>query len=119
MGSKAVNDKAIKYRNKAGEYHRTDGPALELPNGTKYWFKEGKCHRTDGPAVEHADGAKSWFVEGRLHRTDGPAVEYANGNKYWYIDGIEYSLEQYIDLVLEEVQIDIVLNHLPRFKSNE
>jgi hypothetical protein len=62
---------------------------------------------------------KSWHTNGKRHRTDGPAIEYADGTKHWYIDGIEYSLEAYIDLVSEEVQIDIVLNHLPGFKSNE
>ena len=85
----------------------------------KYRNAESRLHRTDGPAVEYANGSKCWYKEDKYHRTDGPAVELADGSKFWYIDGIEYSLEQYIDLVSEEVQIDIVLNHLPGFKSNE
>ena len=52
-------------------------------------------HRTDGPAVELANGIKFWCLNGKLHRTDGPAIEYANGNKEWYINGKEYSEEDF------------------------
>ena len=114
-----MSNKDIEYRNAAGILHRTDGPAIERVDGEKRWYIDDKLHRTDGPALELPNGTKYWFKEGKCHRTDGPAVEHADGAKSWYIDGIEYSLEQYIDLVLEEVQIDIVLNHLHRFKSTE
>ena len=114
-----MSNKDIEYRNAEGRLHRADGPAVEYADGTKYWYKDDKLHRTDGPAIEYTDGTKHWYKDGKIHRTDGPAVEYADGTKHWYIDGIEYSLEAYIDLVSEEVQIDIVLNHLPGFKSNE
>ena len=53
------------WKNSKGHYHRTDGPALELPNGTKAWFVDGKRHRTNGPAVEYANGHKYWFVDGK------------------------------------------------------
>ena len=47
--------------------------------GTKKWYnKEGEYHRTDGPAIELANGDKSWYQDGELHRIDGPAVEYSN-----------------------------------------
>ena len=114
-----MSNKDIKYRNAESRLHRTDGPAVEYANGSKCWYKEDKYHRTDGPAAEYANGTKHWYKDGKLHRTDGPPIESYNGSKYWYIDGIEYSLEAYIDLVPEEVQIDIVLNHLPGFKTNE
>ena len=114
-----MNDKVIKYRNAEGKFHRTDGPAIEFADGTKSWFVEGRLHRTDGPAVKHANGSEYWYIDDRLHRTDGPAIEYADGDKHWFIYGTEYSLEEYIDLVSEEIQIDIVLNHLPGFKTNE
>lgn len=90
--------------------HRTDGPAIEWPNGDKQWFVGGKLHRTDGPASEYNDGSSewwlhgklhrtdgpalywkniitSWYINGKLHRTDGPAIEMANGHKEWYLDG--------------------------------
>ena len=75
------------WKNKNGQYHRTDGPAIEYTDGYKSWYVNGFLHRTDGPACESADGYKSWWVNGFLHRTDGPAVEYVNGSKYWYLSG--------------------------------
>jgi hypothetical protein len=33
----------------------------------KVWFKEGKWHKTDGPAVELADGTKEWHIESRMY----------------------------------------------------
>ena len=48
---------AIKLgKNSAGQYHRTDGPAIEYANGYKWWYIKGQLHRTDGPAIEWADG---------------------------------------------------------------
>ncbi len=29
------------WRNKAGQLHRIDGPAIENPNGEKEWFRYG------------------------------------------------------------------------------
>jgi hypothetical protein len=63
---KTLDDQAIHYYVN-GKFHRTDGPALEYPNGTKYWCKEGKQHRLDGPAVEYTSGEKSWYVEGKRY----------------------------------------------------
>jgi hypothetical protein len=75
------------YKDKAMTVlHRTDGPAIEWPNGDKEWFVDGKLHRIDGPAIECADGCKEWFVDGKLHRIDGPAIECADGYKAWYVD---------------------------------
>ena len=47
-------------------YHRLDGPAVELSNGSKSWYVDGKRHRLDGPAIEDADGYKSWYVDGKF-----------------------------------------------------
>ena len=78
--------------NKQGQYHRTDGPAIEWENGTKIWYVNGKCHRTDGPAVEYANGTKEWRINDQLHRTDGPAVEWAdNKSKEWWVNGKQYN----------------------------
>jgi hypothetical protein len=77
------------YYNKDLQLHRTDGPAVEYPDGTKRWYLNDKLHRTDGgPAVEYPDGTKRWYLNGKLHRTDGgPAIELSDGTKYWYLNG--------------------------------
>ena len=69
-----------------GDWHRTNGPAIEYSNGDKEWWFKGKKHRIDGPAEEASNGFKSWWVEGKLHREDGPAIEFSNGDKVWYFD---------------------------------
>ena len=61
-------------------------------NGDKYWRNaNGQFHRTDGPAIEWDSGSKAWYVNGELHRLDGPAVINAKGGKEWYIDDIQYT----------------------------
>ena len=81
-------DGSRRYYNTDGQFHRTDGPAVEYPNGSKFWYQNDQLHRTDGPAIE-STGVKEWYQNGQLHRTDGPAVAYANGVKRWYINGEE------------------------------
>ena len=50
-----------------GEYHREDGPAIELHNGGKEWWLNGKTHREDGPAVESAHGGKYWWLNNNFY----------------------------------------------------
>ena len=69
-----------------GQFHREDGPAVELTDGTKKWYINGKFHREHGPAVELTDGTKKWYINGKLHRLDGPAVIYDNGSHTWFIN---------------------------------
>lgn len=71
-----------------GKLHRTDGPAMERPDGTCWWYHHGNLHRLDGPAVEYANGDKRWYKHSKLHRTDGPAVKSAGGNCGWWVDGV-------------------------------
>jgi hypothetical protein len=52
------------WRNKDGELHRLDGPAVEWPNGYKAWYENGIIHRIDGPAIERSDGYKDWWKNG-------------------------------------------------------
>ena len=52
-----------KYRNKNGQLHRLDGPAVE-DEWRKVWYKNGKLHREDGPAVEYEDWYKEWWIDG-------------------------------------------------------
>jgi hypothetical protein len=80
MNAKEYPKKEVKsdgtfWRNEKGEYHREDGPAVELANGNKFWYLNGQYHREDGPAVELANGYKEWWLNGQYHREDGPAVE--------------------------------------------
>ena len=54
-----------------------------------YYYKDPEktiIHRTDGPAIVYPSGTKQWLINGKLHRLDGPAAEYPNGNKQWVID---------------------------------
>ena len=79
-------DGTRRYFNTAGQYHRTDGAAVEYANGEKWWYQNGRLHRTDGPAIEWAYGSKFWYQNGQRHRTDGAANEYANGRKEWWLN---------------------------------
>ena len=81
------------YYNKAGQLHRTGGPAIECPDNCRYWYQYGHLHRTDGAAVEY-DGTKEWWQNGKRHRTDGPAVERNDGYREWWINGIELPVYQ-------------------------
>ena len=51
-------------------------PICEIDTlGNKIWYLDGQYHREDGPAVEMVDGTNKWFLDGKLHREDGPAIE--------------------------------------------
>jgi hypothetical protein len=86
-------DGASKPRSNEPPKSEDEKPSISEPTtitdaGTKIWKnKDGEFHREDGPAVEYADGTKTWLINGEHHREDGPAVEYADGTKTWYING--------------------------------
>ena len=75
------------WRNKQGQLHRTDGPAIIHADGSQFWYRNDQLHRTDSPAVIGADGTRAWYRDGQLHRTDGPAVIFANGAQQWRCNG--------------------------------
>ena len=81
--------KPKEYRNEKGQLHRTDGPAVIHPDGSKQWYINGQLHREDGagPASIDSDGTKKWYKHGVLHREDGPAVNKNDRQKDWYING--------------------------------
>lgn len=54
------------FLNKAGKYHRLDGPAIEWNYGAKEYFKNGIRHRLDGPSYESKDEKQFWF-EGKQY----------------------------------------------------
>ena len=86
--------------------HRENGPAQEW-NGAKFWYQNGQYHRTDGPAIEWWDGDKRWFQNGQRHRIDGPAVVYANGSKAWYINGVRMSEAEFLAATQPTVEMTV------------
>ena len=76
-----------------------DTPKLiTYPSGYKEWrTDDGKLHRTDGPAIELEDGTKEWLVHGVTHREDGPAVEWADGGKWYFLNGQQMTEDQFLD----------------------
>ena len=83
------------WRNKEGDLHREDGPAIEYANGRKEWWFKNDLHRINGPAIEFASGRKEWYLNGRCHREDGPAIECPDGDKFWYIEGDQLTEEAF------------------------
>ena len=66
--------------------------------GDEVWVKNGGYHRTDGPAVELANGTKKWYWDGQRHRADGPAIEWPCGSKRWLLNGTYcYSFEEWLE----------------------
>jgi hypothetical protein len=73
----------IRHYNAGGQLHRTDGPAIVWPCGSKEWYINGQLHREDGPAVELNTDTKEWWIHGQKHREDGPAVEGSMQDEWW------------------------------------
>ena len=88
MSSKVVLANGIIEWRKNGLFHRTDGPAVILPDRSNIWYIDGVLHREDGPAFMWADGRQEWYIKGKLHRIDGPAVISNYGYIDWWINGI-------------------------------
>jgi hypothetical protein len=60
--------------------------------GDKFWKnKDGELHRTNGPAIEYANGGRSWYINGKRHRLDGQAIDRADGRREWYVNDKYYS----------------------------
>jgi hypothetical protein len=67
-------------------------------NGSKFYYKDKEMtilHRTDGPAVEVVNGTKAWLINGKYHREDGPAIEWQDGSKAWALDGDRMSEKEF------------------------
>ena len=67
--------------------------------GTRRWYQNGELHRTDGPAIEWPNGNHWWYQNGKKHRTDGPAIEYSNGDHWWFLEAVEHSFEEYVNKI--------------------
>jgi len=56
--------------------------------GTRMWKnKKGELHREDGPAVYTLEGTMCWYRNNKLHREDGPAIMFTNGLYGYYLNG--------------------------------
>ena len=62
---------------------------------TEWRNKEGQLHRTNGPAIAWTDGSTWWYLNGKRHREYGPAIDKANGYTEWYIDGMRLTKEEF------------------------
>jgi hypothetical protein len=82
------NGGTIIWRNKCGQKHRLDGPAVTFLNGTKEWWANDKRHRTNNPAVIFYNQDEEWWDNGALHRVGGPAILYSSGREEWFNDGV-------------------------------
>jgi len=107
------------WRNSKGEYHRTDGPAIEHLDGRKFWYINGVRHREDGPAFETESGYKAWLVNGKRHRTDGPAIEYATGDKQWWIDDKKLTEEEFLTKTEPESTMTVDSDGTKNWKNNK
>ena len=93
----------IYYKNEKGDFHREDGPAIELSDGTKEWYINGERHREDGPAYEKPNGTitKVWFINGLIHREDGPSKIWSNCREDYYLNGKMYTVEDWQKHILK------------------
>jgi hypothetical protein len=111
-----INEVIEFFINKAGNFHRKNGPAVIMRNGNKFWFNNGDLHRKNGPAVvtrfkkvwyrngkiinleyiyPRPEGEETmndfedifYLKDGLLHRNDGPALIQINGKTCWYKNG--------------------------------
>ena len=100
------------------QYHRLDGPAIELANRDKEWFVNGLRHREDEPAVEWGK-SKEWYYKGCCHRLDGPAViAWGKWGKEewwieWWINKCVYPKSEHNRLVLFSVLEPLRLDLIP------
>ena len=101
-----------RWHNEAGQFHRTDGPAIIYANGEQHWYFNDKLHRTDGPAIIWPNGDQFWYFNGEYHRTDGPAYMSADGYQSYYIHGNPLTEEQYYDITQSEEHLNWYLLQL-------
>jgi hypothetical protein len=80
--------------------------------GSKWWKnKIGQLHRLDGPAVELEGGYAQWWQNGALHRLDGPAFIHSDGSKRWWINNVYYETkEEYFDALSDEAKIKCIFS---------
>ena len=71
-------------------------------DGTIYYKnKKGQYHREDGPAVLYSNGTKVWSINGLIHREDGPAIEYPGGYSEYRLSNIRYTKEDWEEEIIK------------------
>lgn len=65
-------------------------------------------------------GEIRFLVNGKFHREKGPAVEYSDGEKEWWIHGVQYTEEEFNQL-LEKKNLHEKLqsNFEPKYKEKK
>jgi hypothetical protein len=73
-----------------------DSPIIQ-GDGTKLWKnKKGQLHRRNGPAVEQFDGTNLYYQNGQLHNDFGPAIIQFDKKEKYFLHGKEYSKEDFL-----------------------
>lgn len=102
------------------------GPIIEslgiLASTTIYLDGGGDFHRTDGPAIDTTFG-QQWWTFGSLHRTTGPAyillADTGDHNlwsnyHYFYLHGLRFNPIDFWSMTENKSQIDIAMAVLRR-----
>jgi hypothetical protein len=81
-----ISSQEVYYRKMVGKYILFNDGEFR-----KEWKnKFGQLHREDGPAVICADGFIEYYWNERLHREDGPAIITPSGKYKYYLFGKQY-----------------------------
>jgi len=130
------------WRNKEGQYHREDGPAVIYASGAEEWYWEdkftpgpterhdnklvwrddkGDCHREYGPAILYKNGKRTWCQNGEFHRVDGPAIIHRDRSEEWWWEGTRTPAPETKDsaLVWKDANGDYHRNHGPAIISKD
>jgi len=108
------------FKRGAWHFHRLDGPAQVLPDGSETWWKydedfnKSVMHNENGPAMTWVNPPRTKFclngelhnengpayvspekteyrIMGRLHRIDGPAIIESSGTVKFYLNGKQHN----------------------------
>ena len=82
----------------------------------KIYHKQGLLHRTNGPAIIQPDGTKEWYYMGNHHRADGPAIVKPDGSMLWFIKGKQYTEHEFNDYRIKilSLRIDCIRENIIR-----
>jgi len=83
------------------------GVLVDMENDVAH-FVNGQYHRVNGPAIELANGGKAYFKNGQRHRDDGPAVDHHNSKPLWFLNDIEYYSEHEWKLAVRKLKLSLL-----------
>lgn len=85
---------------KDDKLHRDDDlPAVINADGYKFWYSKGELHREGKPAIQGPEGDQAYYFNGKLHNEEGPALTNKFGKQEWHIDGIQYTQQEFNDIM--------------------